>query len=62
MDDSGSDPYVMTTAAVARLLGLGVERVRQLDVELRPIRRPNGHRYYDPSIVEAYRSTRRRSP
>jgi DNA-binding transcriptional MerR regulator len=52
------DPYVMTTSAVARSLGVGVERVRQLDAELRPIRRANGHRYYDPSIVDEYRRSR----
>jgi len=52
------DRYVMTTSAVARALGLGVERVRQLDDELQPIRGSNGHRYYDPAIVAAYRAAR----
>lgn len=56
------DPYVMTTSTVARMLGVGVERVRQLDADLRPIRRPNGHRYYDPAIVDAYRRSRGRVP
>ncbi len=54
-----NDPHVMTTSAVARMLGLGVERIRQLDAELRPIRRPNGHRYYDPAVIEAYQRSRR---
>ena len=54
------DPYVMTTSAVARALGIGVERVRQLDAELKPIRRANGHRYYDPAIVDGYRLSRGR--
>lgn len=57
-----ADAYVMTTSAVARLLGLGVERIRQLDAELKPIRRPNGHRYYDPAIVDVFRRSRSRLP
>ena len=48
----------MTTRSVALALGLGVERVRQLDAELQPIRGSNGHRYYDPAIVDAYRRSR----
>jgi hypothetical protein len=54
------DPYVMTTSAVARALELGVERVRQLDAALKPIRRQNGRRYYSMQLVEQYRRARGR--
>jgi DNA-binding transcriptional MerR regulator len=45
------DRYVMHVSDVARALGLSPDRVRQLDEELRPIRRPNRRRYYDPALV-----------
>ena len=44
----------MPTVEVARALGLGVERVRQLDEELMPHRRANGRRYYYPRVVEEF--------
>lgn len=48
------DPYVMPPGEVARYLDVGVDRVRQLDPILKPIRRRNGRRFYDPKIVEKY--------
>jgi hypothetical protein len=46
--------HVMTVADVARVLGVGPDRVRQLDGELRPVRldTAGSPRRYDPSIVE----------
>ena len=49
----------MTTADVARALGLSVERVRQLDEQLKPTRQANGQRRYDPADVERYAAGRR---
>jgi DNA-binding transcriptional MerR regulator len=47
------DRHTMTTADVARALGLSVERVRQLDEQLRPVRREGTqHRRYDPARVQ----------
>jgi DNA-binding transcriptional MerR regulator len=43
--------YTMITGDVARVLGLSVDRIKELDDELQPIRLPNGHRRYDPAIV-----------
>ena len=48
------DRHTMTTADVARALKLSVERVRQLDEQLKPARGPNGQRRYDPADVERY--------
>lgn len=45
--------FTMTTADVARALGLGDDRVRDLDPELKPERNRAGHRRYDPAKVEA---------
>ncbi len=53
------DRHVMPTSEVARALGLSVDRVRQLDEQLKPVRRPNNRRVYDPAVVEAYMRTRR---
>ncbi len=54
------DPYTMTSGDVARVLGVTDERVRQLDDELKPRRRPNGRRYYLPSrVVEVARARAR---
>lgn len=50
----------MTTADVARALGLSVERIRQLDEQLKPSRAANGQRRYDPKDVEAYAKRRAR--
>lgn len=44
--------HYMTTADVAEAFGVSVVRIRQLDSELQPVRRPNGHRRYDPRVVE----------
>lgn len=46
------DPHTMTSGDVARVLGVTDERVRQLDAELKPIRRENGQRRYDPAVVK----------
>lgn len=48
----------MTTADVARRLGVGTPRVRQLDAELRPERCACGARRYDPAAVAAYEASR----
>ena len=45
------DPHTMTSGDVGRVLNVTDERVRQLDDELKPIRRENGRRYYDPKVV-----------
>lgn len=37
---------------VAAALGLSVDYVRSLDQELKPERKPNGYRAYDPDVVE----------
>jgi DNA-binding transcriptional MerR regulator len=44
--------YTMCVSDVSRALGVSDDRVRQLDEELCPTRRENGHRRYDPSIVD----------
>ncbi len=51
--------HTMSTADVARELGLSVERIRQLDEDLCPVRLGSRHRRYDPKIVE--RVARQRS-
>lgn len=43
--------HVLSIADVAAALGIGVQRVRQLDPELMPVRRKNGYRAYDPRVV-----------
>lgn len=48
------DRHTMTTADVARALSLSVERVRQLDDQLKPTRQENGQRRYDPRDVETF--------
>ncbi len=53
------DRHTMTTQDVARALGLSVERVRQLDAELAPVRlEGNGQRRYAPNDVERYAAVR----
>lgn len=47
------DPHTMTTGDVARVMGLSVTRVQQLDGELRPTRSASGQRRYAPADVEA---------
>lgn len=54
------DRHTMTTADVARALGLSTERIRQLDGDLAPVRSGNGQRRYDPKDVEAYAKRRAR--
>lgn len=52
---------VLSPKDVARALDLTVERVRQLDAELRPARVEVGgrtYRTYDPAAIEAYASER----
>lgn len=55
------DPYTMSTGDVARVLGVTDETVRARDDELKPVRRPNGRRYYDPRIVERVANARART-
>lgn len=44
--------HTMAIGDVARVLGVGPDRVRQLDDKLRPIRLPTGARRYDPRLVQ----------
>jgi hypothetical protein len=44
--------HVMVTGDVARVLGLGTARVRQMDEVLKPIVLANGERRYDPKTVK----------
>ena len=50
------DPFTFThtmpSGDVARALGVSDERVRQLDHELKPHRREDGVRRYDPKVVK----------
>ncbi len=53
------DRHTMTTQDVARALGLSVERVRQLDAVLVPVRlEGNGQRRYAPGDVERFAAGR----
>jgi DNA-binding transcriptional MerR regulator len=52
----------MVTGDVADLMGVTAARVHQLDDVLRPLRRENGHRRYDPRRVLAVIKRRRRGP
>jgi hypothetical protein len=54
------DPHTMSSGDVGRVLGVTDERVRQLDDQLKPIRRANGRRYYDPRVVESVANERAR--
>jgi hypothetical protein len=48
------DEPLLTTSAVSAMLGLGVDRVRKLDVELMPVRATgSGHRRYSLARVRA---------
>ncbi len=51
-----SDP--LSASDVARLLGLSVGRVRQLDAELHPQRTPSGRRIYRRGKVERFAAER----
>lgn len=55
------DPYSLTSGDVARVLGVSVERVRQLDAVLRPKRRASGRRFYHPRRVRAVANQRARA-
>jgi len=57
------DHYTMTTAQAARVLDLCVERVRQLDDVLKPVRTGGrrGHRRYDPAAVTCIAEERART-
>lgn len=44
----------MIIGDVAKILGVSVSRVQQLDDELKPTRHENGHRRYDPADVDRY--------
>ena len=52
MDTMSTVTHCMPVSDVARRLGIGNDRVRRLDEVLQPIRLSNGHRRYDPSLVE----------
>ena len=52
------DPHTLTTGDVGRALGYTDEWVRQHDAELKPQRRANGRRYYDPRVVEQFAKRR----
>jgi hypothetical protein len=49
---------LLTTAGVARELGLTPARIRQLDAELRPVRTAAGGRLYTSAAVERVRAER----
>jgi hypothetical protein len=53
--------YTMTVADVARVLGVGADRVRQLDELLKPTRAGANQRRYDPAQVRKALSVRGRS-
>ena len=55
------DRYILGTGAVAALTGLSLERIRQLDHELRPMRAANGRRLYRVVDVEAFLRARGRA-
>jgi hypothetical protein len=48
----------ISTAAAAKILGLSVERTRQLDEQLAPTKMADGRRLYDRARVEALRDER----
>jgi DNA-binding transcriptional MerR regulator len=50
----------MKTRDVATRLGITRQGVHKLDSTLRPIRRANGYRAYDPAIVEIVACQRER--
>lgn len=52
------DRHTMIIGDVAKILGVSVSRVQQLDDELKPTRHENGHRRYDPADVERYAAGR----
>lgn len=56
---AGQEAHV-TVGEVAERLGVGVARVRQLDVELHPERCACGARRYTAAAVEAYEVKRER--
>lgn len=44
--------HVMTPGDVARVLGVSPDWVRTMDRDLKPVKIENGHRRYDPTVVE----------
>jgi hypothetical protein len=52
------DKHTMVISDVARHIERSVDRVRDLDAELQPVRTPSGARRYDPAVVERYMKQR----
>ena len=52
------DRHTLASGDVADYLRVTVRRVHQLDDVLQPARRENGHRRYDPAIVERFAAER----